>query len=116
MNEQPIKEDIFDILRILSSDNNLTQRDLSAHMGISLGKTNYLLKALIKRGLISAKNFSGNNGKLTKVKYILTKKGLNQRLQLTSHFLKRKEEEYSRIREEWEQLNKNNSNGLARKE
>jgi len=113
MNEQPITEETLHLLRLLSSDDNLTQRDLSAHMGISLGKTNYLLKALIKRGSISAKNFSGNNGKLTKVKYILTKKGLNQRLQLTHHFLKRKEEEYCRIRKEWEYLSRNNSNILA---
>jgi len=105
MSEQPFKEEIFDILRLLSSKDNLTQRDLSLQMGISLGKTNYLLKALIKRGFISVRNFYIRDAKLKKVKYILTKKGIDHRLQLTYHFLKRKEVEYNRMKKEWENLN-----------
>ncbi|MBL7132308.1 MAG: MarR family EPS-associated transcriptional regulator [Candidatus Omnitrophica bacterium] len=104
MSEQPFKEEIFDILRILASKDDLTQRDLSTHMGISLGKTNYLLKALIKRGFISVKNFYIRDSKLKKVKYILTKKGVDRRLHLTYHFLERKEAEYNRIKKEWESL------------
>jgi len=104
MNEQPPKEDLLKILRLLSSEDNMTQRDLSGHVGISLGKTNYLLKQLIKRGLISVKNFSSHDGKLKKVKYMLTKKGFEQRLQLTYHFLQRKENEFLKIKEEWDIL------------
>lgn len=105
MPEQPITEDIFNILRVLSSSDSLTQRDLSDRIGISLGKTNYLLRALVKRGCISVKNFYIREGKLKKVKYILTDKGLDERLQLTYHFLKRKETEYNSIKKEWEDLN-----------
>ena len=106
MNEQAPHEDSFEILKVLSSSDSLTQRDLSQRLGFSLGKTNYLLKSLVKRGLVSVKNFSDNNGKLNKFKYILTKEGFNERLQLTQHFLKRKEAEYIQIKTEWEQLTK----------
>jgi len=106
MFEQPVKEDIFAILRVLASRDDLTQRDLSTHMGISLGKTNYLLKSLVKRGFVSVKNFSLRDSKLKKIKYILTKKGLDHRLHLTYHFLKRKETEYNHIKKEWEDLKK----------
>lgn len=109
MNEHAVTEEIFEILRVLSSSDNLTQRDLSAQMGISLGKTNYLLKALIKRGFIAVKNFSRDGNKLNKVHYILTEKGFNQRLQLTHHFLQRKEAEYIRMKKEWELLQAQNN-------
>ena len=104
MNEQPIKEELLNILRLISSKEDLTQRDLSNHMGISLGKTNYLLKELIKRGLVSVKNFSTKESKLFKVKYILTKSGLKHKLHLTYHFLKRKEKEFDAIKKEWDAL------------
>ena len=104
MNEHYIKEEIFNILRILSSDNNLTQRDLSAHLGFSLGKTNYLLKELTKKGLLKIKNFTTKDNKLKKVKYLLTKKGLEGKINLTYHLLKEKEAEYRRLKKEWERL------------
>lgn len=104
-NEQHhLKEDIFDILRILSSDDSLTQRDLSDHLGISLGKTNYLLKSLIKKNLIKIKNFSREGGKLRKVKYILTKRGFEEKVHLTHYFLKRKESEYLTLKKELESI------------
>jgi len=102
--EQNIREDTFNVLHTLSSNDNFTQRDLSVHLGISLGKTNYLLKSLVKKNFIKARNFSRNGNKLRKVKYILTKRGIEEKVSLTYHFLKRKEAEYNRIREEWRQL------------
>ncbi|MCK4809383.1 MAG: MarR family EPS-associated transcriptional regulator [Candidatus Omnitrophica bacterium] len=102
MNEHLIKEDIFNILRILSSNNDLTQRDLSSHLGISLGKTNYLLQSLAQRGLIKIKCFSRRKQKLKRVKYILTKKGLEDKLRLTYYFLRRKEKEYLELKKEIE--------------
>ncbi len=102
MNEHLIKEDIFNILRILSSKDDLTQRDLSSHLGISLGKTNYLLQSLAQRGLIKIKGFSQRKQKLKRVKYILTKKGLEDKLQLTYYFLRRKEKEYLELKKEVE--------------
>ena len=106
MNEQTPKEDLFKVLKLLSSSDSFTQRDLSEQIGFSLGKTNYLLKALIKRGLISVKNFSDQSGKLGKVRYILTNKGFDERLRLTFHFLQRKEAEYNQLKKEWEEIKK----------
>ena len=99
-----MKEDILNILRLLSSNDNLTQRDLSTHLDFSLGKTNYLLKSLVKKGLLKIKSFSEHDQKMKKVKYYLTKKGWGEKLGLTLHFLKKKEEEYHSIKNEWEQL------------
>lgn len=104
VDKHTLKEDIFNVLRLLSSGDDLTQRDVSSHLEISLGKTNYLLKSLIKKNLIKAMNFSKNRGKLGKVKYILTKKGFQEKVQLTYHFLRKKEVEYNHIRNEWAQL------------
>ena len=102
--EHHFKEDIFDIMRVLSSKDDITQRDLSDHLGISLGKTNYLLKSLIKKNLVKIKNFSSEGGKLKKVKYILTKRGLEEKLRLTFYFLKRKEAEYLALKGEIENI------------
>jgi len=104
MNEHSLREDIFNILRILSSNNNLTQRDLSNHLGFSLGKTNYLIRELAKKGLVKIKNFSHGDHKLKRISYILTPKGLKEKTELTYHFLKSKQQEYNRLREEWENL------------
>lgn len=100
-----MKEDILNILRVLSSDNDLSQRDLSNHLGFSLGKTNYLLKALAKKDLVKIKNFISRDQKMKKVKYLLTKNGFKEKISLTYHFLKKKEVEYDRIKKEWEELN-----------
>ena len=82
MDEHIIREDIFHILRLISSKPELTQRDLSGNLGISLGKTNYLLKELAKKGLLKAKDFTRRGGKIKKVKYALTKKGLEEKIRL----------------------------------
>lgn len=109
MTEHPIKEDLFKILRILSSNDGLTQRNLSVHLGISLGKTNYLVKALAQKGLIKIRNFTQHGEKLKKVKYMLTKKGLDEKLKLTFHFLQAKEKEYLELKQEVESLSGNSN-------
>jgi len=104
MPEQNLKEDILNTLRLLSADESLSQRDISGHLGVSLGKTNYLLKSLAEKGFLKIRNFTSRNQKIKKVKYLLTKQGLEEKVNLTYHFLKRKESEYNRIKKEWEQL------------
>jgi len=104
MIEHTPREEVLRIIRHLEDDPAVTQRTLSNRLNISLGKTNYLLKELVKKGLIKAQNFSHNSGKLQKVNYLLTKEGIEERLRLTSYFLKAKEEEYNRMKKEWEQL------------
>ena len=104
MIEQAPKEEILDIINAIESNPNATQRVLSERIGISLGKTNYLLKALIKKGVVKAKSFSRNPKKLRTIHYILTNDGLRTKMHLLSHFLKIKEREYYQLKEEWGKL------------
>lgn len=107
MNEHLLKEEIFNTLRVLSSNNNLTQRDLSAYMGFSLGKTNYLLKSLAQKGFLKIKGFTSEGDKLRKVSYLLTKKGAKEKLKLTYYFLKKKEAEYLGLKKEFKDIPRN---------
>jgi len=100
-------EEAFRLLSELHNSPNLTQRQLSQSLNISLGKTNYLIQQLIKKGIVKMKNFSRNPGKLGKVKYVLTGKGLEQKIKLTYHFLKRKEAEYNKLKDEWLRIRSN---------
>jgi len=109
MSEQPHKEEVLHLFREIEASPAINQRTLSAKLGISLGKTNYLLQELIKKGLIKVKNFTDNPGKLRKISYILTKEGFDHRLKLAQHFLKRKEEEYNRIKQELDHIVANGS-------
>ncbi len=100
MTEQPQTEETLFIFKELEANPNTTQRDLSIRLNISLGKTNYLLRELILRGFIKAKNFTSNPGKLRKIQYLLTEKGLAEKLRLVKHFLQVKEEEYNQLKKE----------------
>ncbi|MDD5503751.1 MAG: MarR family EPS-associated transcriptional regulator [Candidatus Omnitrophica bacterium] len=99
---EDIREDIFNILRILYSGSKPTQRDLSSCLGVSLGKINYLLKVIAKRGLVSIKHFTQEGQKARKIGYLLTQKGIETKLRYTHHYLKRKEEEYLALKKEAE--------------
>ena len=99
-----LKEEVFYLLSELSKSPDITQRQLSSKLNISLGKTNYLLRKLIKKGLIKVKNFSHRPGKIKKISYILTPKGFKEKIHLTYHFLKRAEAEYNYLKQEWERL------------
>jgi EPS-associated MarR family transcriptional regulator len=105
MIEQSEKEEILSIIKEIETDPAVSQRAVSRKLGISLGKTNYLLKELIKKGRIKVKSFSHNPGKLKKIHYILTKDGFAEKFRLTHHFLLKKEAEYNRLKQEWERLN-----------
>lgn len=100
----PEKEETFFLMSELHKTPHLTQRELSLRLNISLGKTNYLLKQLMAKGILKIRNFSTRPGKLGKVKYILTKKGIEEKLNLAYYFLKRKEEEYNHFKKECEEL------------
>ena len=104
MTEQPQTEENLFILKELETKPNTTQRDLSSRLNISLGKTNYLLRELILRGFIKAKSFTGNPGKLKKIHYLLTEKGLEEKFRLIKHFLQIKEVEYNQLKQELEYL------------
>ena len=102
MTEQLQKEENLFILKELEAKPNITQRDLSSRLNISLGKTNYLLRELIIKGFIKVRNFTGNSGKLRKIHYFLTEKGLEERFRLLKHLLQLKEVEYNKLKQDME--------------
>jgi len=108
MIEHPPKEEVLHIIKEIEHNSSSTQRTLSEKLGISLGKTNYILNALIGKGIVKYKSFSSNPGKIRKIQYSLTSKGLEERVRLMRLFLKIKEEEYNKIKQEWENLVANN--------
>jgi EPS-associated MarR family transcriptional regulator len=96
-------ESEFQILRALESNPNFSQRELSKKAGISLGKTNYCLNALIEKGLIKASNFKNSKSR-TAYLYKLTPKGMEEKARVTVRFLRRKMQEYEAIKAEIEEL------------
>ena len=91
------------LLRHLEENPDVTQRELARELGISLGKANYCLKALINKGLIKAKNFKNSANKRAYL-YILTPHGIEAKARISVRFLQRKMEEYEALRQEIEQL------------
>lgn len=84
------------LLRLLAQQPDLSQRELSKALGLSLGKTHYVLHALLSKGLVKAKNFKRNDNKLGYA-YLLTPAGLREKLSLTRQFLARKESEFEQL-------------------
>ena len=101
---EPHQEDAFTLISELERNPNLTQRELSARMDVSFGKINYLLNSLVKKGILKVKNFSQHGGKVGKVKYLLTPRGIEAKVRLTWKFLKKKEIEYEKLKLEWAKL------------
>ena len=112
-------ESQFRTLRELAKDCSLSQRDLSRKMGLSLGRVNYLVNALLKKGYIKARRFKNSRNKIAYM-YIVTPKGLSTKMAQTYNFLQRKTEEFERLKREIELLRTENeecikANGERRK-
>lgn len=86
------------LLRLLEQQPELSQRQLSEAMGLSLGKTHYLLHALLDKGLVKARNFRRSDRKLGYA-YVLTPSGLGEKLRLARAFLARKEAEFEALQQ-----------------
>jgi EPS-associated MarR family transcriptional regulator len=97
------------VLRLLELNPKMKQRELAASAGLSLGKTNYCINALLEKGLIKLENFKSNSRKLSYT-YLLTPSGIAEKAVLTQRFLKRKMEEYEELRAEIELLKLEASN------
>lgn len=93
----------YKVLKLLEQNPHISQRELAREMGVSLGKVNYCLKALVERGWVKMDNFSRNPNKL-QYAYLLTPRGLKAKTALTARFLKRKLAEYEALRAEIEEL------------
>lgn len=89
----------FRLLRLLEQRPDLSQRELASELGVSLGATNYVLRALVEKGLVKIRNFRSSDHKL-RYAYILTPKGLEAKARLTGRFLRRKRAEYEALKHE----------------
>ena len=98
-NKEEYKYEDLDLLRHLQEKQDVSQRELAHKMGVSLGKMNYILNALIKKGIIKVQNFRNNKNKLAYT-YYLTPIGINEKSILTVKFFKRKLNEYDIIKKE----------------
>ncbi|WP_376695200.1 MarR family EPS-associated transcriptional regulator [Wenzhouxiangella sp. EGI_FJ10305] len=104
MPESPIDLDTrFRLLRALENDPNISQRNLAQELGLSLGKVNYCLRALIDKGWVKAGNFHRSEKK-HRYLYKLTPAGLSEKARITNRFLKRKIAEHRALTEEIERL------------
>ena len=95
----------YKILKKFEGNPNLTQRQMAKQLGLSLGKTNYLIRSLLEKGWVKLKNFKTSDDKRGYL-YVLTAGGLAEKTKLTEEFLKYKSEEYARLKKEIEVLKK----------
>lgn len=91
------------ILRLLEEQPEISQRELARELGVSLGRVNFCLQALMERGLVKADNFKNSNNKKAYM-YFLTRKGMAEKARATARFLDRKMAEYEALRREIETL------------
>ena len=102
--QSKLQEDTyFRVMKILEEHPKITQRELAAKLGLSLGGINYCITSLVKKGFIKARNFRDNNTKL-KYAYLMTPKGIKEKASLTYSFLHRKMQEYDSLRLEIESI------------
>src|SRR4051794_39668142 len=87
----------LELMRALDAQPRASQRELASSLGMSLGKANYVLRALIEKGLIKAENYKNSKNKLAYL-YVLTPSGMATKAELTRHFLARKVKEYEALR------------------
>src|SRR5687768_10823677 len=93
----------YKLMRLVEANPQMSQRDLARELGISLGKVNYCLRALIKKGWIKVTNFTNSQNKAAYM-YLLTRRGIEQKAVLTAQFLHVKVREYEMLREEIAQM------------
>lgn len=93
----------YRLLKLLEDDPNISQRSLARALGVSLGKTNYCIKAVVDRGWVKARNFVHSDNKRAYA-YYLTPKGFDEKARVTVRFLKQKMDDYERLKRQIAQL------------
>ena len=93
------EQDHFEVLRRIQKTPESSQRELAEKLGFSLGKLNYCLKSLQKKGFVKIKNFKRNPKKFNYL-YVLTPRGIAEKTKLTLNFMKRKIREYDELKKE----------------
>jgi len=102
----------YKVMRLIEANPEISQRELAQVMGVSLGKANYCLNALIQKGWVKARNFRKSNNKLAYA-YLLTPRGIQQKAAISVQFLHRKMGEYESLRKEIAQLRREVASGRA---
>ena len=97
--DSPHQDTHLKVLRLLEASPQMSQRDLAAALGVSVGKTNFCLKALLDKGLLKMQNFQNSKRKLAYA-YLLTPAGIAEKTSLTGRFLTRKMQEYELLKAE----------------
>ena len=98
----------YRLLKLLEANPEISQRELADAMGVSLGKINYCLRAVVERGLVKVKNFKANPNKRAYA-YYLTPKRVEEKAHVTGRFLKSKVHEYEELKREIAQLRRENA-------
>ncbi len=93
----------YRLLKLINERPEMSQRELAAELGLSLGKINYCLKALLSRGLVKVDNFRRSDNKLAYA-YLLTPRGIEAKSRVTRQFFRRVEAEYEELKREIEIL------------
>tara|TARA_B100001179_G_C18354005_1_gene302074 strand:- start:225 stop:524 length:300 start_codon:yes stop_codon:yes gene_type:complete len=92
-------QDHFNVLRKIENRPNTSQREMAKDLGFSLGKLNYCIKALQKKGLVKINNFKNNPDKVNYI-YVLTPKGIAEKTKLTINFMQRTMKQYDELKKE----------------
>ena len=104
------EENRYKLLKLLDENPEMNQREIASALGLSLGKVNFCLKALVEKGWLKAGNFTRSPNKKAYV-YLLTLRGIEEKTQVTKAFLERKQREYEDLKAEIEEL-QNEANSL----
>jgi EPS-associated MarR family transcriptional regulator len=107
------EESRYKVMRLLQVNPQMSQRDVARALGMSVGKVNYCLKALTRRGWVKAANFKNSNNKAAYM-YLLTPRGLEEKASLTVRFLRIKMDEYQRLGAEIEEMRTEAESRVAR--
>jgi EPS-associated MarR family transcriptional regulator len=100
----PEQEAHFRLLKVLEEHPSASQRELAAAVGLSLGRTNYVLHALMEKGMLKIGRFLRADNKLSKTSYILTPAGIRERMALTQGYVQRKQTEFDALKAELDRL------------
>lgn len=103
--DTPTQPVLLDVIRLIHGSPRLSQRKVASSLGMSLGKANYCIRALIEKGFVKAENYRSSSNKLSYL-YVLTPSGIAAKAELARYFLARKVSEYDALRLEIEQLRK----------
>jgi EPS-associated MarR family transcriptional regulator len=103
----------YRVMRLLEANPEMSQRDVARALGVSLGKVNYCVRALLVKGCIKATNFRNSRNKAAYM-YLLTARGVREKTRLTLEFLKRKTREYQALRDEIKEIRREASGRRTR--